>query len=303
VQDVPLGPLLERVASEFAGPALSRNLVLRVARTSAVARSDAALLERIVGNLVANAVRYTRRGGVVVGVLHRGRELCIAVVDTGIGIAPSEAARIFEEFYQVPDARVPAGRKGMGLGLAIVRRFADLLEHRVELRSQPGAGSRFIVRVPRAPALRRSRPSVSAPSLAQRPSVTLAGMLVAVLDDDPTVLDAMRALFSTWRADVAAATSVERLLDEIGRAGRYPDLIVADLRIATGADGVDAIVQLRDELGRDVPALVVTGDMSDAAATRVREAGLPLLYKPVDPGTLGEAAVRLMGTAETTLVV
>jgi CheY-like chemotaxis protein/anti-sigma regulatory factor (Ser/Thr protein kinase) len=266
-----------------------------------VARSDAALLERIVGNLVANAVRYTRRGGVVVGVLRRGRELGIAVVDTGIGIAPSEAARIFEEFYQVPDARVPAGRKGMGLGLAIVRRFADLLEHRVELRSQPGTGSRFMVRVPRAPAPRRARTSVSAPPLADRPSVTLAGLLVAVLDDDPTVLDAMRALFSTWRADVAAATSVERLLDEVGRTGRYPDLVVADLRIAAGADGVDAIVQLRDELGRDVPALVVTGDMSDAAASRVREAGLPLLYKPVDPGTLGEAAVRLMQTPEATV--
>ena len=298
VQDVPLGPLLERVASEFAGPALSRNLVLRVARTTAVARSDAALLERIVGNLVANAVRYTRRGGVVVGVLRRGRELGVAVVDTGIGIPPSEAARIFEEFYQVPDARVPAGRKGMGLGLAIVRRFADLLDHRIELRSQPGAGSRFMVRVPRAPAPRRPRASANAKPLALRPLTTLAGMLVAVLDDDPTVLDAMRALFTTWHADVAAATSVERLLDEIGRAGRYPDLIVADLRIAATADGVDAIVQLRDELGRDVPALVVTGDMSEAAATRVRDASLPLLYKPVDPGTLGEAATRLMDTRQ-----
>jgi signal transduction histidine kinase len=303
LQDVPLGPLLERVAAEFAGSALSRNLVLRVAHTTAVVRSDAALLERIVGNLVANAVRYTRRGGVVVGVLRRGREVGIAVVDTGIGIAPSEAARIFEEFYQVPDAHVPAGRKGMGLGLAIVRRFADLLEHRIELRSQPGVGSRFVVRVPRAPTPRRLRPPVPAHALAHRPCVTLSGLLVAVLDDDPTVLDAMRALFSTWHADVAAATSVERLLDEIGRAGRYPDLVVADLRIATGADGVDAIEQLRDELGRDVPALVVTGDMSDSAATRVREAALPLLYKPLDPGTLGEAATQLMATADAPLVV
>jgi signal transduction histidine kinase/CheY-like chemotaxis protein len=295
IGDVPLGPLLERVAAEFAGPALARGLVLRVARTTTVAASDPALLERIVGNLVANAVRYTRRGGVVVGVRRRGRGLAIVVADTGIGIAAADTARIFEEFYQVPDARAPAGRKGMGLGLAIVRRFADLLGHRIDLASKPGRGSTFAIVVPRVGAARRPRPSARHPAtLASGASTSLAGGLVAVLDDDPAVLDAMRAVFTTWRCDVAAATSVERLLDEIGRGGRYPDLLVADLRIGPGADGVDAILQVRDELGSELPALVITGDTSDAAASRVRAAGLALLHKPVDAAALGESAAKLM---------
>ncbi len=291
-RDVPLGPLLERVAAEFTAQALARGLVLRVARTTAVAHTDPVLLARIVGNLVANAVRYTRRGGLVVGVRPRGRQLAIVVADTGIGIAPTEAARIFEEFYQVPDAKAPAGRKGMGLGLAIVRRFADLLDHRIEVASRPGVGSCFALTVPRANARRKPRASPRAVTVAHRAPVALAGSLVAVLDDDPTVLDAMRALFTTWSADVVTGTCVDQLLDELGRSGRYPDLIVADLRLAPRDDGVDAIMRLRDELGSAIPALVVTGDMADAAAGRVRDAGLPLLYKPVDPLALGDAAAQ-----------
>ena len=292
--DVPLAPLFARIADEFAPQATARGLALRVARTRVTVNSDPALLERIVGNLVANAVRYTRRGGVVLGVRRRGRHVEIVVADTGIGIAASELARIFDEFYQVADARTPVARKGMGLGLAIVRRFADLLEHPIHVVSQPGRGSCFSVRAPRVATLRASR-MPAAPRARSRPRTRLAGRLVAVLDDDPAAIDAMRALFATWQADVAGATSAEALLDDIGHYARYPDLIVADLRLQGAQTGIDAIARLQDELGTPIPALIVTGDTGVDAARIVRDAGLPLLAKPVDASALEDAAVELLG--------
>jgi len=185
-------------------------------------------------------------------------------------------------------------RKGMGLGLAIVRRFADLLEHPIHVVSQPGRGSCFSVRAPRVATLRASR-MPAAPRARSRPRTQLAGRLVAVLDDDPAAIDAMRALFATWQADVAGATSAEALLDDIGHYARYPDLIVADLRLQGAQTGVDAIARLQDELGTPIPALIVTGDTGVDAARIVRDAGLPLLAKPVDASALEDAAVELLG--------
>jgi signal transduction histidine kinase len=294
--EVALAPLFARIAEELAPQAAARGLALRVVRTGIVVDSDPALLERIVGNLVANAVRYTRRGGVVVGARRRGRHAVIVVADTGIGIAAAELPRIFDEFYQVADGRAAVARKGMGLGLAIVRRFADLLEHRIDVTSQFGRGSCFTLRVPRVAALRASR-APSAPRVRLRSRPQLAGRLVAVLDDDPAAIDAMRALFATWRADVAGATSADALLDDIGRHARYPDLIVADLRLQGGETGIHAIARLHDELGTPIPAIIVTGDTGADAARLVRDAGLPLLAKPVDAGALEDAAIGMMGVA------
>ena len=294
-QDLELGPLLARVAAEFVPQAAARGLALRVVPTSLVVRSDPVLLERIVGNLVANAVRYTRRGGIVVGARRRRRDAAILVADSGIGIAAGDLSRIFEEFYQVADERAPTARKGMGLGLAIVRRFADLLEHRIEVTSSPSRGSRFAVVLPQG--ARRRVPARVAPAAMQPRFDALAGRFIAVLDDDPAAIDAMRALFTTSRAEVAGATCVADLLDAIGRCARYPDLVVADLRLRGAATGVDAIAQLRDEFGTDIPAMIVSGDTSVAAATLVREARLPLLAKPVDALALQEQACRLLTVA------
>jgi signal transduction histidine kinase/CheY-like chemotaxis protein len=292
--DMALGPLLERVGAEFVAQASARGLALRVVPTRLAVRSDPALLERIVGNLVANAVRYTRRGGVVIGARRRGRQVAIVVADSGIGIAPGDLAHIFEEFYQVTDPRAPAARKGMGLGLAIVRRFADLIGHRIEVSSRPGRGSRFTVMTPRAPAPRQPRAIAPRHAPAPRARAGLAGRLVAVLDDDPDAIAAMQALFGTLHADVAGATTTDDLLEDIGRFARYPDLIVADLRLAGNRCGVEAIARLRDEFGAPIPALIVSGDTGLPAAQRVRRAGLPLLAKPVDPAALENAACELI---------
>ncbi|MDE2003170.1 MAG: hybrid sensor histidine kinase/response regulator, partial [Betaproteobacteria bacterium] len=291
---VALPALFERIACEFAPQAAARGLAFRIAPTSLCVDSDAGLLERIVGNLVANAIRYTSHGGVLVGARRRGNRVAIDVVDTGVGIAAGDRERIFEEFYQVADrSAAPSAGRGMGLGLAIVRRFADLLGHAVELDSVPGEGSRFRVLAPRARGLRlRTLRAVPAPGLpASVPRSELADRVVAVVDDDPATVDAMTTLFETWGATVVGSQTLDGLMTRIGDIARYPDLVVADLRLADGDSGIRAVRRLRDELGYPVPAIIVSGDTGTHADREARAAGLLLLGKPVVPSTLEAAAV------------
>ena len=298
--EVPLAALFARIREEFAAQAAARGLALRIVPTRLCVHSDPSLLERIVGNLVANAIRYTNRGGVVIGARRcGGQRIAIDVVDTGIGIAAADRQRVFEEFFQVQTetASAPA-RRGMGLGLAIVRRFADLLGHDVVLDSREGVGSRFRVLMPRVAthALRqhRSRPAVADASVRAHPFMQ---RVVAVIDDDPATVDAMRTLFETWGATVVGADTPDTLLAELGMIERYPDLIVADLRLANRRSGIDAVRRLRDELGYATPAIIVSGDTGTRADREARAAGLTLLPKPVVAAALKAAAITAIGMA------
>ncbi len=298
---VALAGLFERIATEFAPEAAARGLAFRIAPSSLCVDSDPGLLERIVGNLVSNAIRYTREGGVLVGARRRGEQVAIEVLDTGVGIAPSHRERIFDEFYQIGDgATAPSSARGMGLGLAIVRRFAGLLEHAIELQSVPGEGSRFRVLAPRARGPRRlPRPSRPADPPAALARSELAERVVAVVDDDPAAVDAMTTLFETWGATVVGAQNLEALMARIGRIARYPDLVVADLRLADGDSGIRAVRRLRDELGYPVPAIIVSGDTGTRADREARAAGLLLLGKPVVASTLEAAAVSTIRSRAT----
>jgi signal transduction histidine kinase/ActR/RegA family two-component response regulator len=296
---IPLGPLLARIGAEFAPQAAARGLSLKVVSTRLAVVSDPALLERMLQNLVANALRYTHRGGAVLGARRRGDTVSIDVVDSGVGIAPEHRDRIFEEFYQVP-ARPGAARAGhgMGLGLAIVRRFAGLLGHEVALSSAPGRGSRFSVRLPRAADQRSTTPVPGNLRRGRRSAATpLADAVIAVIDDDPAAVAGMHALFGTWGATVGGGSDAEDVLAALGVLESYPDLIVADLRLAGGDNGLNAVRRLRDELGVAVPALIVSADMSAAAAREVRAAGFALLPKPVVAPALQAAAAALIATA------
>jgi signal transduction histidine kinase/CheY-like chemotaxis protein len=293
--DVGLSALFARVRSEFAPQAAARGLALRIAPTRLVVDSDAALLERIVGNLVANGIRYTHRGGVLVGARRCGARVAIDVVDTGIGIAAPHRQRIFEEFYRVRNDTPPSpARQGMGLGLAIVRRFADLLGHQVVLDSQEGRGSRFRVLAPRVQRAQGKRPRTTTPVLAPQDAQSWTNRLVAVVDDDAATLDAMQTLFATWGAGVACGETVESLIAALGEIERYPDQIVADLRLADSRSGIDAVRRLRDELGMPTPAIIVSGDTGSAAEREARDAGLMLLPKPVVASALQATAIALM---------
>jgi signal transduction histidine kinase/CheY-like chemotaxis protein len=294
---VPLGPLLARIVGDHAPHAAAKGLRCAAAPTSLAVDSDPVLLERIVRNLVANAIRYTRHGGVVVGARRRGTQVAIEVADTGVGIPPEHADRVFDEFYQVPgrsSANGPAN--GMGLGLAIVRRLAVLLGHDVALRSHPGRGSRFTVLASRVTDVRA--PRVHAPpteAFAAGPDA-IGGAIVIVIDDDPAAIEAMQELFATWGAVALGGLDVDTALAALGRAGCHPDLIVADLRLGDGGCGLDAIARLRDVLGATIPAIVISGDTGPEARAAVRGAALPLLPKPVVPAALHAASVALTAT-------
>jgi len=293
---VSLAALFAKVADELRPHAEHKGLALRVAGTRLAVRSDPALLERIVRNLVANAVRYTEHGGVLVGARRVAGGVAIDVVDTGVGIPPDLISRIFEEFYQVRDRHTSRAHAGLGLGLAIVRRLATLLGHRVDVVSRVGRGSRFRVVAESAAPVPVKRAYIKAVHR-ERSSVSMTGAVIAVVDDDPYAVDAMSALFETWGARVAGGGALGDVLDALGRLERYPDLLVADLRLANGDDGVAVVHRLRDELGIVVPALLVSGDTSPAAERDARCAGLPLLGKPVVPAALHAAAVGLLARA------
>ena len=291
----PLHPLFTRLAADFAPQAQAARLSLRVVPTELSVVTDPVLLERVLRNLLANAVRYTPAGGIVLGVRRRAAAVRIDVIDSGIGIRDRDATRVFDEFVQLAGApRNHAGGRGMGLGLAIVRRLAVLCGHDVELASTPGRGSRFSITVPGAPALVRVSGSSSAPRRTKAASSnTLRGCRVVVVDDDPAVVAGMQALFASWDATATGGSdeglAIATLADDEPPASAV-DLIVADLRLADGKSGIDAIARLRSRLGANAPAIVVSGDTSDTAQTECQAAGVKLLVKPVVAAALKEAA-------------
>jgi len=294
---VALAPLFARVAAEFRPQAAAKGLVLRCTATRLAVDSDAALLERMVRNLVANAVRYTSRGGILIGGRRRGALVSVVVIDTGVGIAAEHGNRIFEEFYQVRSgSKTTTAPAGMGLGLAIVRRLAKLLSHDVSVVSRLGSGSCFRIDAPRAADAVHAFAG-AAPAFAAAGRASLHGTLVAVVDDDPAAIDAMTELFAIWGAKVVGGRDAPTLLEALGRWARYPDLVVADLRLCNGASGVTTVRALRDELGFAVPALIVSGDTSAAAERAARSAGLSLLPKPVVANVLEAVATALVARA------
>jgi DNA-binding NtrC family response regulator len=184
----------------------------------------------------------------------------------------------------------------MGLGLAIVRRLASLLQHPLWLDSRPGRGSRFVIELPRA--LPASIPSTHVPAAPSDGSRLLAGVQVAVIDDEAIVVDGMRALYSAWGAEVVAGTTGDALLEAMGETGRCPDLIVADYRLAHGELGTDVVSRLRRELGMPIPALLISGDSSAAALSAMRASQCEVLLKPVLPSDLRAVAERLLKTEQ-----
>ena len=259
-------------------------------------RSDPILLERILLNLVSNAVRYTARGGVVVGCRRRAGAVRIDVWDSGIGIPRDQQRNIFGEFYRLAGAE-RHGARGLGLGLAIVDRLCRLLDHPIELNSQPGRGSRFSVLVPLAAARReRAIPSLIPPEIAEANKLT--GTLIVVIDDDELVRDGMARLLLSWGCQVVTAASDEAALTSLAGHDRLPDLIISDYQLAGGKTGFEAIDRLRGVLGGPIPALLISGD---TAPERLREAsasGHLLLHKPVSPAALRATLNHLLRQRE-----
>jgi len=274
--------LFQRLETELSAAAREQGNRLRFRPCRAWVQTDPAMLERILRNLIGNALRYTDRGRVLVAGRRRGTELRLEVWDTGCGIPKERIDEIFVEFQQLGNPQRDR-TQGLGLGLAIVRRLARLLGHRLEVRSTPGRGSCFAIYLPPLPKHDRER-SPEAPA----PEQTLAGdterLLVLVLDDDSIVREAMAELLRDWGYEILLAATLDEALAVTDE--RPPDLLVVDYRLPGDVTGGDAIQALHARAERSIPALVITGD---TAPDRLREAtarGYPLLHKPVQPAKL-----------------
>ena len=288
--EFPVDHLLRRMDATFAAAARAKGLSLRTVSSSAWVRSDIILLERILQNLVSNAVRFAAQGGVVVGCRRRGGQLRIDVCDSGPGIPRDQQRNVFGEFYQLDGPRQDQHR-GLGLGLAIVDRQCRLLGHQVELTSTPGKGSRFSVFVPLAPGRDEIAPPLSPPQA----SLDLpAGKLALIIDDDPTNLESLRGLLASWNCRVTTAATGEEALAGFAADDQVPDIIITDYHLSDGTTGYEAIARLRNRFGRSVPAFLMSGD---TAPERLREAGasgFQLLHKPVPPMKLRLMLNRLL---------
>jgi two-component system CheB/CheR fusion protein len=291
--------MLDRLRDEFMPLAEARGLSLTVLPSAARVESDPLLLEQIIRNLLGNAVKYTRQGRIVIACRHRGGNLRIEVRDSGIGIEEDQLQAIFEEFHQV-DNPARNRNQGLGLGLAIVQRLGDLLGHTIDVRSVPGKGSVFAVTVPcrtdDAPpspeaepqtgpdAENTALPSDTAPSARHRSAIV-------VVEDDPDLLDLLAQLLRSRGHSVSCAPDAAVAMELIAKGAIRPDILLTDYNLPGGKTGIELLVGLRAMLRKDLPAIVLTGDISTDAVAQIANEACIHLSKPVEP----EALMRAIG--------
>jgi signal transduction histidine kinase/CheY-like chemotaxis protein len=284
---VDVDALFTRVAHYSDAPARAKGLRLKFALSSYRVLADPVLLEQILANLVSNAVRYTETGGVLVGCRRAGEgRIAFEVRDSGIGIAAADAARIFEEFVQLANPERDR-RKGLGLGLAIAQRTAELLGTQITLASAPGRGSVFRFELP------LTVQPASQPAPAEEPGLDrMEGLGVLVIDDEEAIRDGFTRLLRQWGARIDAVPDGASALALIAEGRRY-QVVLADYRLRGGEDGVAAIEALAKAQTPPPAACLVTGDMDPALLAEARRRGLPLLHKPVRPAQLRAVLAHL----------
>ena len=301
---VPLHTLYARLRLSFEPAARDKGLSLAFRGEDLCVRVDPMALERMLRNLVANAIRYTDAGGVLVSARVRGARVRLQVWDTGIGVPAAARPRLFDEFYQAHPGRPvgPGERKGLGLGLSTVARLAALSGTHIELRSREGRGSVFGFALPRARAV--------APTIAPTPAVaplapTLHGRQAVIVDDDDAVREGLTQLLRTWGAGASAFGDRQALSAWLASPqAAAPDFVIVDHRLVEPGDGLLALEQLRAAWpGRTIPAVLVTGsllDGPDAHATLAAVPALQVLRKPVPPARLRTLIGYLLGPAGAT---
>ena len=289
--DFPLAALFERLEPEFQALARAAGIRLRVRPSTAWVRTDAHLLETVLRNLISNAIRYTRRGGVLLGCRQRGGALQICVYDTGVGIERAHLEAIFAPYYQVPGA-TRRSDTGIGLGLSIVSRVAQLLSLEREVRSRPGRGSLFAVHVPygtpQADAVAGA--ALGRPQPAAR---TTRPLLVVVVDDNPEALLGMAVLLEKWGCRVVSAATATEALVQLISGDLTPDLLLSDYHLAAGAKGDEAILEIRREFDRAPAAALMTSDPDPALHKRLQGLGFTVLDKPLNLAKLRALLARL----------
>jgi two-component system, sensor histidine kinase len=275
----PIRDVFRRLYQQFGGDAEAHNLALRFRATRRIVHSDPLLLERVLANLVQNALRYTRQGGVLIAARRHPRGVAVEVWDTGVGIPPDQQEMIFREFYQIDNPERDRGR-GLGMGLAIVQRLCNLLEHPIELRSRLGRGSVFRVLVPAGAADAIDATPSEAETLPPRKTGTVT---VVLIDDERAIREATRDLLRPHHVDVLVAATIAEAVEVAKAATERIDLILSDWRLRGQENGIAAVQAVRLVTGDTTPAVLVTGDTSPELLKLAHESGLVILHKPLQP--------------------
>ena len=277
---VDLQRLFDKLEQEFLPLAQENGNRLRFRPTSLQLTTDAGLFERILRNLISNALRYTHHGQVLVAARKRGQCAICGIYDNGPGIPPEQQRVIFDEFHQLANPERDR-RHGLGLGLAIVRRTADLLEHPLELKSSVGRGVCFLISVP----LATTAAVVTAAGSTEK-DVELVGLSILIVDDNAVVVQAMSTLLHSWGCRVASCESIQGALALVGQPQGIPDVMLVDYRLRDEVTGDEVISAIHASLGKAIPAIIITGDTAPERIRDATAAGFPLLHKPVCPGKL-----------------
>jgi len=283
-----LAPLIDKVCEELQQEAQQKNINLRKRHRKLIVYSDPVLVERIIRNLLTNAVRHTQRGRVLIGVRTVSDNVQVSIWDTGPGIAESQVQKIYDEYYQLKNPERDRN-KGLGLGLAIVSRLVEQLDISIELKSTPGKGSRFSIKLPFGD---EEKVTDLPQQLKDGKTITLEGTTILVIDDDTSILEGMQTLLESWGCQVMLAETISSAEEQISQ--KIPDLIIADYRLRENLTGMDAINVITKQVGKKIPAVLVTGDTDPDRLREAQNSGLPLLHKPVRPAKLRTMIGRLI---------
>jgi signal transduction histidine kinase/CheY-like chemotaxis protein len=289
IKTVFLLPILQKLAAEYAPEVRGKKLTFRLRCSNLAIRTDPLLFERLIRNLLSNAVRYTNSGGILVACRKRGVFVRVEVWDTGIGIAPEKQTQVFEEFYQIGNPERDR-RNGVGLGLAIVKRIAAMLEHPLHLTSGVGRGTRFSIEIPISGVSDKNAESSTQPDY--HDETTLFGVVIVVIDDEADILAAVGLLLKQWGCAVITADSGAQALEKLQAEDLAPDLIVSDFRLRNSETGIDAIRTLRSQFGDGVPSLLLTGDTAAEQLRKAAASGLEVLHKPLNAQQLKRVLIK-----------
>jgi len=296
IERVSLNNLFGSMATVFQPIAEQKNLTLRICETDLYVRSDPNLLRRILQNIISNAIRYTETGGVLLGASRIGDHVFIRVADTGIGICEAEQRDIFLEFYRNHTGVTEQDKNsaGLGLGLAIVERMVNALNHNLYLSSTTNQGSCFRLQLAVASASQAQTPktidtsstSYATNAVERNTTNNLNKTHVLLIENDLDVMQAMEALLRRWGCRLRLASSTEEALSTLGRDTWRPDLIVADQHLDGSDLGTATIELVRTLTGSAVPAVIITANPSKALADEAKAAQIEVMLKPVKPGQL-----------------
>jgi len=280
ISSFSLQPLFNRLENTFCEIAAQKGLHIHFVKTHLATHSEFILLERILLNLIANALRYTEKGGVVIGCRARGEHIHIQVWDTGKGIAEDQQRNIFKEFFRIPTA-IPQADAGLGLGLAIVERLCILLDHKIILKSMPNKGSCFTVVVPLV-----NTPETAIRAANDTVHITFNNKWVLIIDDELMVRDAMRSLLHEWGCNVLVAASSDEAMQLLIAQQTKPDLIISDYSLRDNTNGIYAITHICTYFNFNIPAFLISANTDPVILHEIRDQGYTVLNKPLKPMVL-----------------